>query len=59
LVYAPEHVDSGKRKIKIARIMGAVYQLKKKRDFYFINVAKIGKNCPKMELFDFFENSHF
>jgi hypothetical protein len=38
--YAPEHVDSGKRKMKIAH----VYQLFKKRDFYFIHVAKIGKN---------------
>jgi hypothetical protein len=40
---APEHVDSGKRKMKIAH-GSSVYQLKKKRDFYFINVAKIGKN---------------
>jgi hypothetical protein len=31
----------------------------KKRDFYFINVAKIGKNGQKMEIFDFFEISHF
>jgi hypothetical protein len=31
----------------------------KKRDFYFINVAKIGKNGPKMEFLDFFEISHF
>jgi hypothetical protein len=31
----------------------------KTRDFYFINVAKIGKNRPKMEFFDFFEISHF
>jgi hypothetical protein len=26
-----------------------LYQLFKKRDFYFINVAKIGKNGPKMD----------
>jgi hypothetical protein len=26
----------------------------KKRDFYFINVAKIGKNRPKKDFFDFF-----
>jgi hypothetical protein len=30
-----------------------------KRDFYFINVAKIGKNGPKMEFFEFFEISIF
>jgi hypothetical protein len=30
----------------------------KKRDFYFINVAKIGKNGPKMEFFEFFEIFH-
>jgi hypothetical protein len=41
--YAPEHVDSGKRKMKIAHGR-SVYQLLKKRDFYFINVAKISKN---------------
>jgi hypothetical protein len=33
--------------------------LREKRDFYFINVAKIGKNGPKMEFFDFFKISHF
>jgi hypothetical protein len=31
----------------------------KKRDFYFINVGKIGKNGPKMEFFEFFEISLF
>jgi hypothetical protein len=31
----------------------------KKRDFYFINVAKIGENGPKMEFFEFFEISYF
>jgi hypothetical protein len=56
--YAPEHVDSGKRKMKITH--GRVYQLLKKRDFYFINEAKIGKNGPKIDFFFFFFfNSHF
>jgi hypothetical protein len=41
-----EHVDSEN-------------QFLKNRDFFFINVAKIGKNGPKMEFFDFFEISHF
>jgi hypothetical protein len=41
--YSPQHVDSGKSKMKIAHGR-YVYQLLKKRDFYFINVAKIGKN---------------
>jgi hypothetical protein len=36
-----------------------LYQLLKKRDFYFINFAKIGKKGPKMEFFDFFEISIF
>jgi hypothetical protein len=36
-----------------------LYQLLRKHDFYFINVAKIGKNRPKMEFFEFSEFSHF
>jgi hypothetical protein len=47
----PEYVDSGRR--------SSLYQLFKKRDFYFIKVAKIGKNGPKMDFFYFFEISHF
>jgi hypothetical protein len=39
----PEHVDSENIKFLIGR-RSLLYQLFKKRDFYFINVAKIGKN---------------
>jgi hypothetical protein len=38
-----EHVDSENIKFYIGR-RSLLYQLLKKRDFYFINVAKIGKN---------------
>jgi hypothetical protein len=47
------------RKHQILNRRSLLYQLFKKRDFYFINVAKIGKNGPKMEFFEFFEISHF
>jgi hypothetical protein len=58
--YAPKHVDSGKRKIKIKIAHGrSVYQLFKKRDFYFINVAKLAKIDQKWNFSIFFENSHF
>jgi hypothetical protein len=51
----PEHADSENIKLKIG-YGSFIYQLFSKRDFYFLNVAKIGKNGPKMEFFDFFEN---
>jgi hypothetical protein len=54
----PEHVDSENIKFLIGR-RSYLYQLLKKRDFYFINVAKIGKNGPNMEFFDFFEIANF
>jgi hypothetical protein len=54
----PKHVDSENITFLIGR-RNLLYQLLKKRDFYFINVAKIGQNGPKMEFFDFVENSHF
>jgi hypothetical protein len=51
----PEHVDSENIKLKIG-YRPLLYQFFSQRDFYFINVAKNGKNGPKLE---FKKKSHF